>query len=1175
MKRNVIDARGIPGRAPRRALLALSGLLVIMGIAGAPAPTRAQNYGEALQKAIYFYDCQRSGNIAGNNRVEWRGNSGMGDGSDVGKDLTGGWYDAGDHVKFGFPMAFSTTMLAWGVVENRQAYVNSGQLTNVLNNLRWACDYFIKCHTATNELYGQIGAGGTDHAWWGPCEVMQMARPSFKVDTTKPGSDLAGETAAALAASAMAFQPTDPTYAATLLTHAQQLYTFADTFRGKYTDAITDAQAFYNSWSGYNDELVWGAIWLYRATNNASYLTKAQSYYANLSNQSQTTVKSYKWTVAWDDKSYGCYVLLAKLTGQAQYMQDTERWLNWWTVGGTEWGADGTKITTSPGGLAWLDQWGSLRYASNTAFAALVYSDYLTSIAGDATKIARYHTFAVNQIKYALGTNPGNHSYVVGYGVNPPSHPHHRTSHGSWLDNIGDPVYQRHVLYGALVGGPGSDDSYVDSRSDFTKNEVATDYNAGFTSSVARLYNEFGGATLAGFPSVEARDDDEIYVKASINATGTNFTEIKGVIINKSGWPARMGDKLSYRYFFTLEPGVTPAMITLGSSFANGATISGPTLWSGSTYYVKVDFTGVKVYPGGQSAWQHECQFRISSSGAWDPSNDWSLTGVATPAGTTPVKVTNIPAYDNGVKVFGAEPSGGTPQPPAAPTGLTATPGNGQVALSWTASSGATSYTVKRSTVSGSGYANVASPTATTYTNTGLTNGTAYFFVVSATNSVGTSANSSQVSATPQAPPSAPTGLTATAGNAQVALSWTAVSGAASYNVKRATVTGAPYTTVASPAVANYTNTGLTNGTTYFFVVSAVNGGGESANSAQASATPAGPPPAPTGLTATPGNGQVALSWSASSGATAYTVKRSTVSGSGYANVVTQAGTSYTNTGLTNGTTYFFVVSAANANGSSANSAQVSATPAPPSAPPTPTGLTATAGNAQVALSWNASAGATAYDVKRSTVSGSGYATVSSPTATSYTNTGLTNGTAYFFVVAAKNAVGSSANSAQVSATPTAAPPASLKVQYKCNMVTTPTNQIMGAYTIVNTGSTAVALSTLKVRYYYTMDTTQPQTFYCDYALVGSGNVTGTFSALSPVKTNADEYVEVGFTSGAGSIAAGGSSGEVQFRFSKNDWSNFTQTNDYSFDPTKTAFADYNKVALYQNGTLVWGVTPP
>ena len=187
---------------------------------------------------------------------------------------------------------------------------------------------------------------------------------------------------------------------------------------------------------------------------------------------------------------------------------------------------------------------------------------------------------------------------------------------------------------------------------------------------------------------------------------------------------------------------------------------------------------------------------------------------------------------------------GAAPQPPPAPTGLTATAGNAQVSLSWTASTGATSYNVKRATATGGPYSVVASGvTGTTYTNTGLTNGTTYFYVASAMNAAGESPNSNEASATPTGPPAAPTGLTATAGNAQVSLSWMASTGATSYTVKRGTATGGPYTVVTSGVTATtYTNTGLTNGATYFYVVSAVNGAGESPSSNEASATPTAPP---------------------------------------------------------------------------------------------------------------------------------------------------------------------------------------------------------------------------------------------------------------------------------------------------------------------------------------------
>ena len=429
-----------------RALPILVGALSLLGASGL---ARAQpfNYAEALQKSEFFYEAQRSGALPANKRVLWRGDSGLRDGADVGHDLTGGWYDAGDHVKFGLPMAGSATMLAWGIVEYRQGYVAAGQLDFALANLRWATDYFIKAHTAPHELWGQVGVGGTDHAWWGPAEVMQMARPSAKISESCPGSDLAGETAAALAAASIAFRPTDPAYADTLVLHARQLYEFADQFRGKYSDCITDAAGFYQSFSGFNDELVWGAAWLFRATGDNVYLDKAQAGYVNLSNQQQTSVKSYKWTHAWDDKSYGSYVMLAKLLPNVQqYQNDAQRWLNWWTVGGTALGADGTHVNVSPGGQAVLDQWGSLRYAANTAFVAMNYSDWLKSSGTDTTRATTYHDFGVKQINYALGANPANRSYMVGFGTNPPINPHHRTGHGSWTDSLTSPTNNRHVL---------------------------------------------------------------------------------------------------------------------------------------------------------------------------------------------------------------------------------------------------------------------------------------------------------------------------------------------------------------------------------------------------------------------------------------------------------------------------------------------------------------------------------------------------------------------------------------------------------------------------------------------------------------------------------------------------------------------------------------------------------
>jgi fibronectin type 3 domain-containing protein len=294
--------------------------------------------------------------------------------------------------------------------------------------------------------------------------------------------------------------------------------------------------------------------------------------------------------------------------------------------------------------------------------------------------------------------------------------------------------------------------------------------------------------------------------------------------------------------------------------------------------------------------------------------------------------------------------------PAAAPTNLTATAGNQQASLTWTASSGASSYYVKRGTVSGGPYTTVGTPAGATYADTNLTNGTAYYYVVTAVTAAGESANSNQASATPTAAATAPVppvNLTATGGNQQVSLAWTASAGASGYNVKRAPTNGGPYTTVASPAGTSYTDTTVTNGTAVYYVVTAVNAAGQSGNSNQATATPmaaATAPVPPLSLTATGGNQQVTLAWTASTGATTYNVKRAATNGGPYTTVASPAGTSYTDTTVTNGTTYYYVVTAVSASGESANSNQASATPSTPgtSSCAIPISVVKTAGNTNV-----------------------------------------------------------------------------------------------------------------------------------------------------------------------------------------------------------------------------------
>lgn len=261
---------------------------------------------------------------------------------------------------------------------------------------------------------------------------------------------------------------------------------------------------------------------------------------------------------------------------------------------------------------------------------------------------------------------------------------------------------------------------------------------------------------------------------------------------------------------------------------------------------------------------------------------------------------------------------------------------------------------------------------------------------------------------------SPPFGLQATAGDGQVTLDWAAPLGAMSYNLKRATVNGGPYSLLGVVAVTNYADSDVTNGTTYYYVVSAVRSGNESANSSQVSATPALPAPAPPlDLTAMAGDSRVVLTWAAPLGATSYNIGQSLTSGGPYTIIAGTSGISYTNTGLTNGLTYYFVVTAMNTNGISGNSVEASATPQVP-LPAVPTGLAAMASDGQIKLTWNAVSGATNYFLKRATSDGGPYAIIAEAPEPAWSDLIVTNNVTYYYVVSAMNPAGQSGNSSQV-----------------------------------------------------------------------------------------------------------------------------------------------------------------
>ncbi|KAL7644078.1 UNVERIFIED_CONTAM: hypothetical protein RMT77_004890 [Armadillidium vulgare] len=202
-------------------------------------------------------------------------------------------------------MAYSVTLLSWSLLAYPNGYQTTGQTDYARAAIKWGTDYFLKAHTASDVLWGQVGDGGADHAYWGRPEDMDMDRPSDKIDSQEPGSDLAGETAAALAAASIVFQDVDSSYSSQLLEAAKELYELADNYRDFYYNAIGGASGYYLS-SNWQDELVWGALWLYRATGDETYLTKGKQYIEEFG----FLGIQYGWTYNfdWDDKRAGCYV---------------------------------------------------------------------------------------------------------------------------------------------------------------------------------------------------------------------------------------------------------------------------------------------------------------------------------------------------------------------------------------------------------------------------------------------------------------------------------------------------------------------------------------------------------------------------------------------------------------------------------------------------------------------------------------------------------------------------------------------------------------------------------------------------------------------------------------------------------------------------------------------------
>ncbi|KAH7537877.1 hypothetical protein FEM48_Zijuj03G0139700 [Ziziphus jujuba var. spinosa] len=456
---------------------------VLLLIAMVATMVDSHDYGDALTKSILFFEGQRSGKLPPTQRITWRKDSALRDGFEIGVDLVGGYYDAGDNVKFNFPMAFSTTMLAWSVLEFGKS-MNS-DLPHALEAIRWATDYFLKATSIPGFVYAQVGDPYGDHKCWERPEDMDTPRTPYAVSKQFPGSEVSAEIAAALAASSMAFRPID-----------------LDQYRGSYNDSLGPwVCPFYCDYSGYEDELVWGAAWLFKATKAQMYWNYVRENIHNLENASLNSIEGGSFTeFGWDSKHAGINLVALNASDSTPFISNADNLV----CSVLPESPTPKSVSYSPGGLIFRPGGSNLQHATSLSFLLLVYSRYLSKanrvihcdnmVAGPA----RLVQVARRQVDYILGSNPLNMSYMAGYGPKFPQRIHHRGSslpsidqYRGQIDCNGGTQYfnsnnpNPNLLTGAVVGGPDIKDSYSDSRSDFVHSEPTTYINAPLVGALA------------------------------------------------------------------------------------------------------------------------------------------------------------------------------------------------------------------------------------------------------------------------------------------------------------------------------------------------------------------------------------------------------------------------------------------------------------------------------------------------------------------------------------------------------------------------------------------------------------------------------------------------------------------------------------------------------------------
>jgi len=676
--------------------------------------------GEAFQKALWFLNVNKSGPGVVNTYVQWRGDAHVMDqhikldptaatGVDLTQafitknkaildpkgtgevDLSGGFHDAGDFIKFGLTTGFTGATLAWSMYEFPNSFRAAGLEDEAFNLLRWTDDYFLKSTFLDSSgavvAFAHQVSDQSDHScYWMPPELRRIdfcPRKGYFATDDKPASDEVASAAAALAVSSLVFSGKDSAYADNALKVAKALYKFA----AKHPDTVgSDTGGLYTSEYAY-DDLAWAAVWLYLATKDQSYLDDIlgpnaggggwldsfPGFKTTCLQRTGASCWAESATYDWNSVRTGVFLKMAQIL-RDQNHPAAQGMLTIARDDSMKWPDGGVAMT--PAGFSVAYAYGSARYNSAGQFVALLYAKLFG--AQDSAAVSAIQPWARKQMAYILGKNPLNTSYMMGYTNKYCLQPHHAAGHASIWGEPDNPVDNRHIIWGALVNGPDGNDNHVDKRSDFGSNEVTIDYNVSLIAALAALYelDGSGQCPLAQFPPLEP-DWDEFYTLSNYNSTNSCHSQVSVTLVNESVHVPRYDKHLMIRYFFDISEiqakggSINDVTATLpydrgASEWGEPTTISKPKPCpqSKSTYYVEIGFEGYEFWGrmpiiGGPRQFMLEIGVNNTSGCTWDTSNDWSYQGLQAPPANSDdqPRTPHIPVYSNGLRASGVEPT--------------------------------------------------------------------------------------------------------------------------------------------------------------------------------------------------------------------------------------------------------------------------------------------------------------------------------------------------------------------------------------------------------------------------------------------------------------------------------------------------------------------------------------